>query len=343
MNKKVYIVLLNYNSSADSIECLESILKLKYTNYQVIVIDNSEKSQYFEELKLWAQGTHIPKHEFFKNHTHPLEKKPLSFLSIDEKDLVSETKQEKILLVKAERNKGFAAGNNLALKYILDQKEKDSYVWLLNNDTVIEKNVLTDIISQIEKQDISGKINIYGTALLEYDNPSKVQSLGGLYHSGAGLTTHLGEGVLIDEAILNFDKIVQNVSYPVGASMLIKCNDLESIGLLSEDYFLFYEEIDWASRAKKKGGGVKILPVFGVYHKQGNSTKSKFNNRKSEFIDLISLDSRIIYAKKYNRKNLIIVYLSILTLTIGNRIWQRNFKVIPKILKLLFSKSKKLS
>lgn len=324
MNKKVYIVLLNYNNSEDSIECLESILKLHYTNYQIIIIDNSETLQYFKELQLWAEG------------------QSLSFLSIDEKYFLLESKKEKILFVKAEENKGFAAGNNLALQYILNQKEQDSYIWLLNNDTVLEKNSLTDIVSQIDKQDISNSKIIYGTALLEYDNPAKVQTLGGLYHPKTGLTSHLGEGISINEAILNFDKIVEKASYPIGASMIIKYTDLESIGLLSEDYFLFYEELDWISRAKQNGGSLKILPVFGIYHKQGNSTKSKINEQKSEFIDLVSMNSRITFAKKYNRKNLGFIYLSILTLTIGNRIWQRNFKIIPKILKMVFSKSKKL-
>ncbi|KOP37329.1 MULTISPECIES: glycosyltransferase [unclassified Flavobacterium] len=324
MNKKVYIVLLNYNNSEDSIECLESILKLHYTNYQIIIIDNSETLQYFGELQLWAEG------------------QSSSFLNIDEKDFLLESKKEKILFVKAKENKGFAAGNNLALKYILNQKERDSYIWLLNNDTVLEKNSLTDIISEIDKQHISNSKVIYGTALLEYDNPEKVQSLGGLYHSKTGLTSHLGEGISINEAILNFDTIVDKANYPIGASMIIKYHDLESIGLLSEDYFLFYEELDWIFRAKQKGGSLKILPVFGIYHKQGNSTKSKINEQKSKFIDLVTMNSRITFAKKYNRKNLGFIYLSILTLTIGNRIWQRNFKVIPKILKMVFSKSKKL-
>jgi len=162
--------------------------------------------------------------------------------------------------------------------------------------------------------------------------------MGGFYNTKTGLTKHLGEGILIKEAILNFDDIVKKASYPVGASIIVKYCDLKSIGLLSEDYFLFFEELDWVSRAKQIGGKIKILPVFGIYHKQGNSTKSKIKKKKSEFIDLISMKSRIIFAKKYNRKNIGFIYVSILTLTIGNRIKQGNFKVIPKILKIVFGK-----
>jgi len=342
MSKKVYIVLLNYNGSHDSIECLESVLKLEYNNYQIIIIDNSETIQHFNDLQSWAEGDINVVETQFENLIYPLEKKPLSFLCNNEKDFLLKNRQEKILFVKADRNKGFAVGNNLALKYILKHGEQDSYIWLLNNDTVVEKNTLTNIIFEIDKQDVSNSDIIYGTALLEYDNPERVQSLGGFYHRRTGLTTHLGVGILINDAILNFHEIVQNASYPIGASIIIKYDNLKSIGLLSEDYFLFYEEIDWVSRTKQKGGNLKILPVFGIYHKQGNSTKSKINNQKSEFIDLVSMNSRITYAKKYNRKNLQFVYLSILTLTIANRIRQGNFKIIPKILKLIFSTSKKL-
>ncbi|MFC4475905.1 hypothetical protein [Flavobacterium chungangensis] len=340
MDIKVYIVLLNYNNSQDSIECLESILKLQYFNYQVIVIDNSETLQYIEELQSWAEGNVMLQETSFKDILYPLEKKPLKFLSISEKDFLLESRNEKIIFVKAEENKGFAAGNNVALKYILNQNDFDSCIWILNNDTIIEKNSLSDIIEEIQKQNDSKTNIIYGTPLIEYENPEIVQSIGGWYNTKTGLTKHVGEGILIKEAILKFEKIVEKTDYPVGASMIIKYRDLESIGLLSEDYFLFFEEIDWISRAKKINGGVKMLPVFGIYHKQGNSTKSKIKKKKSEFIDLISMKSRITFAKKYNRKNLGFIYLSILTLTIGNRIRQGNFKVIPKILKVIFDTKK---
>lgn len=338
MNKKVYIVILNYNNSQDSIECLESILKLQYINYQVIVVDNSETLQYIKELESWAEGKTEIKETRFKEIVYPLEKKPLNFSSIHENDLITEKNKEKVLFIKVKKNNGFAAGNNVALKYILKQKDFDSLIWILNNDTILDKNSLSDIISEIDKLENSEQNTIFGTPLLEYYNPNKVQSMGGFYNLKTGLTKHLGDGVLISEAKANFDKIIQKTSYPIGASMIIKYRDLESIGLLSEDYFLFYEEIDWVSRAKEIGGSLKILPVFGIYHKQGSSTKSKIKEKKSEFIDLVSLKSRITFSKKYNRRNIGFIYLSILTLTIGNRIKQGNFKVIPKILKLVFGK-----
>lgn len=336
MDIKVYIVLLNYNNSQDSIECLESILKLQYINYQIIIIDNSETLQYSKELQSWAEGNVTLQETNFKDIVYPLEKKPLKILSVSEKDFLLESKSEKIIFVKAEENKGFAAGNNVALQYILNQKDFNSCIWILNNDTIVEKNSLSAIISEIEKQKGSEKNIIYGTPLIDYDSPETVQSIGGYYNTKTGLSKHLGEGILISDAKLNFEKIAEKAVYPIGASMIITYRDLESIGLLSEDYFLFFEEIDWVSRAKKLGGGVKMLPIFGIYHKQGNSTKSKIKEKKSEFIDLITMKSRITFAKKYNRKNIGFVYLSILTLTIGNRIKQGNFKVIPKILKLVF-------
>jgi len=149
------------------------------------------------------------------------------------------------------------------------------------------------------------------------------------------LSSHFGEGNTKEDFETNFDEVIKTIDYPIGASMLIKKAFLKELGLLSEDFFLFFEELDWVYRAKAIGGNVLILNYFGVFHKQGTSTKSKFKEKKSDFIDLISLNSRILFARKFNKKNLYLVQLSILTLTLGKRVLQGNLKIIPKIIRLV--------
>ena len=334
MTNKVYIVLLNYNGFLDTIECLESVLKLDYENYQIIVVDNSDSTDSFENLTNWAIGNLEVKESLFENLVLPLEQKPIDSCTISEDEFLDKELNPKIIFVKAYQNKGFAAGNNIALKYILKFGTPDSYIWLLNNDTVVDKEALSIIVAQMSLH--QEEKCIYGTPLLDYNNPTTIQLIGGVYNKKAGLSSHFGEGNTKDDYETNFDEVVKKIDYPTGASMLIKMPFLEELGLLSEDYFLFFEELDWVYRAKATGGKVLILNCFGVFHKQGESTKSKFKEKKSEFIDLVSLNSRILFARKFNKENLPVIQLSILTLTIGKRVLQGNFKIIPKIIRLVF-------
>jgi GT2 family glycosyltransferase len=315
-------------------ECLESILKLHYETFQVIVVDNSDTTESFENLTNWALGNLTVVETAFENFVFPLVQKPVDFCTISEDEFLKKELNPKIVFVKANQNKGFAAGNNIALKYILKFGTPDSYIWLLNNDTVVDKEALSFIVEQMSLHQ-EGKY-IYGTPLLDYYNPTTIQLIGGVYNKKTGLSSHFGEGKTKEDYDSNFDEIVKKIDYPTGASMLIKMPFLKELGLLSEDYFLFFEELDWVCRAKVIGGKVTILNYFGVFHKQGGSTKSKFKEKKSEFIDLISLNSRILFAGKFNKENLRLIQLSILTLTLGKRALQGNFKIIPKIIALVF-------
>lgn len=318
----------------DTIECLESILKLDYENFQILVIDNSQTPTPFENFTNWALGKITVTETAFENLVLPLEQKPLDFCTTSENEFLQKELTHKIVFVKATQNNGFAAGNNIALYYVLKFGTQDSYIWLLNNDTVIGKDALLSIVSQMNLQ--KEEKCIYGTPLLDYYNPKTVQSIGGVYNKITGLSSHFGEGKDAEDFNTNSDELIKSIDYPIGASMLIKMPFLKELELLSEDYFLFFEELDWVYRAKIIGGKVSILNYFGVFHKQGKSTKSKFKEKKSEFIDLVSLNSRILFARKFNRENLHFIQLSILTLTLGKRVLQGNFKIIPKIIRLVF-------
>ena len=333
MTNKVYIVLLNYNGFLDTIECLESLLKLDYENFQVMVVDNSDTTKSLENLTNWAIGNLEVKESLFENLVLPLEQKPIDSCTIFEDEFLDKELNHKILFVKANQNKGFAAGNNIALKYILKFGTPDSFIWLLNNDTVVDKEALSIIVEQMSLH--QGEKCIYGTPLLDYYSPTTIQLIGGVYNKKTGLSSHFGEGNAKEDYDTKFDEVAKKIDYPTGASMLIKMSFLRELGLLNENYFLFFEELDWVSRAKVIGGKVLILNCFGVFHKQGESTKSKFKEKKSEFIDLVALNSRILFARKFNKENLQLIQLSILTLTLGKRALQGNFKIIPKIIRLV--------
>ncbi len=89
----------------------------------------------------------------------------------------------KITFINAKENNGFAAANNIALKYLLSQNDYE-YVWLLNNDTVVRKNALQLLVEFSDESE--KKLGLIGSALINYWNPKTLQGVGGKYYKWTG-------------------------------------------------------------------------------------------------------------------------------------------------------------
>lgn len=336
MKSRFYIILVNFNGLNDTIECLESLNAQKNQDFQIIVIDNSDVQDDFDTFQAWVSGkVPIQIETSFPEFSKPFKGEQIDYAFVMEEALEEQIFDEKLLVVKARKNQGFAAANNVALRYLKRLEIESSWIWLLNNDTVVAKNVINEIKNLLygfSTNDI--KNTLFGTPLLEYDRSNKIQAIGGKYNKISGITSHIGEGMKYTHGLelSNF-----KIDYPIGASLILSSSFLEHIGLMSEEYFLFFEELDWVQRAKKSGGKTAVLPVFGVYHKQGKSTLFGVKNKKSEFIDLLSLRNRILISRKFYKKYLFTVKLFIITATIFKRIISGSFDRIPKIIKLVIT------
>lgn len=277
MADKVYIVLLNYNGSLDSIECIESLLKLDYLNYQIIIVDNSETVRPLQTLIDWAS---------FQD---------FSFIQCLEDTIDLTTHLTKVVFVKAFQNNGFAAGNNIALKAILKRNESNSFVWLLNNDTIVDSKSLKTQV-RFMHHNSENKIGILGSKLIYYFKPSILQAVGGKFDTRFYISKHIGEGEQTFKKKSNFGSI----DYVVGASMLVPYSFLKEIGVLSEDFFLYYEELDWSIRARKNGWKVDWCEDSIVFHKEGSSIGSSYDSKKKSYDSEIHVfKSRKIFIKKY--------------------------------------------
>lgn len=330
----MYIVIVNYNNSKDTIECLESVLKNTNNNYQILVVDNGEDYKSYDEIVNWSKNEISNIETNFKDIIYPLVKKPVDLVFLNEENILNENIKNKILLVKAKHNKGFSAANNIALKYILKFDKNNSLIWLLNNDTIIKKHTIDSILEEVTKLKDKDKI-FFGTPLIDYNNPELIQAIGGKYNNITG------NSIIVDvnKPLLNykFNPDIK-VDFPIGASMLVTTNNLLNTGLLCEDYFLYFEELDWSFRMKKNQGYVKIINIFSIYHKQGHSTKTKNTGKNSDFIDLIYLKAKMKFVTKFN-KNAFIVRLYTLIFTVFKRIIQGEFKRALLISKILIKKS----
>jgi len=227
-------------------------------------------------------------------------------------------------------NLGFAGGNNVGLRYALAHGA--AYAWLLNNDTLVERDALTELVAKMQREPGLG---LCGSTLLYEAQRGTVQALGGAhYNRWLGTVRHLGQHEgwpqTVDEA-----EVEQRLSYLIGASMLASKAFLERVGLLQEDYFLYFEELDWAARARgtfRLGYAAKSV----VYHKEGSSIggTDRAKAGKSYTADLYALKNRVRFTRRFYPYALPTVYLGLLVALL-NRVRRRQWRRVALIVRVM--------
>ena len=324
ISKKVYIIILNWNHWRDTAECLESVFQNDYDNYQVVVCDNASSDGSMEKLKQWATGKVDSRILISKDLKISLScEKPISFACIASDEITKEMKKhnESLIFIDNGRNLGFAGGNNTGIRFALCQGDCD-YVWILNNDTVVEKSALCNLLRKVGND--SG-IGICGSRLMYYHEPDKIQSLGGTYNKFLGTTRHIHK-----------PEQMNNIDYIVGASMLVPSKFLKTVGFMSEDYFLYYEDMDWSLNAVRNHFRIACALDSVVYHKEGASIGGNDYDKgnKGYISDYYSIRNRILFSKHYFKRYLPTVYLG-LFVTMINRIRRKQFDRIRMILRIV--------
>lgn len=307
--EKVYIILVNWNGWRDTIECLESVLRIEYPNYAVLVCDNASTDGSFDQIAAWARGTIAAdcRNPLLQSLTAPAISKPLRLLKVELGDEISLGEcAEKLILVQTGKNLGFAGANNFGLRLGLLAGDLD-YAWLLNNDTVVDPGALTGLLDHMHAHPDAG---MCGSTLLYYDDPHRVQALGGsTYNRWTARIRHIGVGLNVHSAS-NMD-IERRMAYVVGASMLVSRHFVETIGFMEESYFLYSEEIDWATRAKGRFT-LRYAPESIVYHKEGGSTGLNSRNRtQSLLVDYYGTRNRLAFTWRFSKFAIPTVLLAI--------------------------------
>jgi len=327
---KVYIILVNYNNHRDTIECLQSILHCDYANYNIILIDNSKDDTPSQEIINWCNNGVDNIETLFPELVYPIIEKPVSYQFYTESDFSTLTTEidEKLLIVRAE-NRGFAAANNIALRYVQKFASDLAFVWVLNNDTVIEKSALKHLVAFYEQHDLNYMI---GCKLRFYNSRDKLQAIAGSYNKWIGAHTHIGEGEIDNGQYDDFKFTADN--YIVGASMFLPRLFLNRVGLMSEDYFLYYEELDWTITAQKAGFNFAVQPSAIVYHKEGASITNTQQNKDTSVAEYYSITNRVRFINKFYKWCLPTVLLGVI-FALLKRLLKGKFKLVNKSFKTI--------
>src|SRR5699024_4703877 len=166
-----------------------------------------------------------------------------------------------VFILRTAENKGYAGGNNEGIRYAMASGA--DYIWILNNDTVVEPGTLWPLVEKMEK---NSEIGICGSLLKDYHHREQVQGLGGgCYYKWLGVTYPITpqNNKMNDYDVEHIEK---SLDYIWGASMFVSKAFIDSVGLMNEEYFLYYEEMDWAVRGKENYK-LGFVPESIVYHK----------------------------------------------------------------------------
>lgn len=221
MAPSVLIIILCYNGIHDTLACLESLHAVDYPTSKVslLVLDNA---------------------------------------STDSTPQVVRQRFPNVTVIENGGNLGFAGGNNVGLRYALQQGY--DYALLLNNDTEVAPDFLRILVEAAESDP---QIGVVGPTITYYERPDLIWSAGGWIDWRHGCVI----GYNTNEVDTGQFQAPRQVDYVTGCALLVKRKVLEQAGLLDERFFMYYEETEWCVRIGRAGFTVMHIPAAKVLHK----------------------------------------------------------------------------
>ncbi len=167
---------------------------------------------------------------------------------------------KKVVVIENKTNLGWTGGNNKGIKYALGKKT--DFIFILNNDTQIDKKCIEELAKEIDEKD---EIGIVGPKIFLKVNGKKTNRIsfaGGKFKPNRYFGVHIGNNKLDSKA---YGKVKQT-EFVTGAAIMIKNEVFKKVGLFDDKYFIYYDEADFCMRARKKGYKIFYVPTAHVYH-----------------------------------------------------------------------------
>jgi GT2 family glycosyltransferase len=242
---RLLAVLINYRTAAMTIESARALVpELRaLPDARVVIVDNGSADGSFERLAAAARA---------------------------------EGWSDVATVVASERNRGFAGGINFALRPVLGTPSAPDYVYLLNSDAFVEPRALCALVEFMQAHPEVGICgsSIHGPEGEPHETAFRFPTVTGEFISRVPLwpfTPLLSRFTIA----LPIPTTPQAVDWLAGASMLIRREVFDAIGLFDEGFFLYYEETDFCLRARRAGFSTWYLPQSRVAHIGSESTGFK--------------------------------------------------------------------
>lgn len=203
------------------------------------------------------------------------------------RDIYTEDSMVDIIL--SERNGGFAYGNNYGIEYALKNYNPDFFL-LINNDTISDFNLLK-VFKEFYINNFDKNIGILTGQICYFNSPNIIWFAGGKLQRKRAGGIHIGENTLNCEAY----NIQREIDFATGCLMFFHKSLIDSIGLLPEEYFMYFEDVDFSWKVINSGRKIIYLPTAKILHKVGKSSDILTSRKNYEQFNR----NRSILAKKY--------------------------------------------
>lgn len=263
VEKLLSIITINYNGLKDTCELIDT-LPLNDETIEVIVVDNASTQDEATELE----------------KRYPL-----------------------IIVIRSDKNLGFAGGNNLGIK-----AAHGKYLFFINNDTILSQpSVLSLLITRLES---SAQIGMVCPKIRFTWDKQPIQYAG---YTPLSKITLRNKSIGFGEQDNGQYDTPHPTPYAHGAAMMVKREIIEKVGMMPECYFLYYEELDWSMMIRRAGYEIWYEPVCTIFHKESQTT-GQMSPLKTYFITR----NRLLFAQRNAQKDtkyLTYVYLIIVVAT----------------------------
>jgi hypothetical protein len=258
---RIGIVILNFNTKIEILDCLDSVFKLKKNGYEisVLVVDNASS-----DGSAQAISEKIPQ----------------------------------VPLIENSRNLGFSGGNNVGLKKELE--EDLCGILILNPDTVVDSNLVLELVKSARSDPkigiIGPKIYFYPGCEFHKDRYKKDDLGKVIWYAGGDidwrnvLAPHRG----VDEVDHGQYGKEEETDFVSGAAMFVKKEVFAKIGLFDERYFLYLEDLEFCQRARLAGFKIVFAPNARVWHKNAASA-----HVGSDLQDYFITRNRLMFGLRY--------------------------------------------
>ena len=276
MRPRVSVIILNWNGTQDSIECLQSFKQVTYDNYQLMLVDNGSEPEKLQELKDWCNSNY--QRIYYYNKVQIENEEYVGNLTSDIYE------KNSLIIIENGENLGFAAGNNVAIRFSLALGFE--YTLLLNNDTVVEHDFLGYLMDFIIKNDSFVAI----TPQIRYFNNKDI-----IWNCGGKIAWYANRSYFYanqhSSALPKVDHI--EIEFITGCALLFKP---QITGILTENFFFGEEDFEFSLRLRKMKLKVACVIDSIIYHKVGGSISLYKNQINKVFLFYAS---RLINLKYY--------------------------------------------
>lgn len=227
------IILVNYNNSSHTSNCLRLLQEQSYQNFEIIIIENNSAKKQQEELRDFLNNGEL-NNDFLK--------------------------KTKLFYIK--ENLGYAGGNNMGI-----QNSRGDFILLLNSDTCFDSTFLEKIMIILERFkhiDIAQpKICFFPEHEIFKKKEDIIWSMGGKINPFSFRLFRMINYAKRDLSNLNKH---HKIDYATGCALFIKRDVLNRVGLLDDTYFMYVEDVDLCYRAESQGFNIFCIPKIKIYH-----------------------------------------------------------------------------